>query len=553
MRLLGLDIGSTSIKAVEVDTAFGRFEVHEYHEVNIPPGASSVDAAGSLINSLPKAPDRILTTLRSNRVTYRNLKLPTRDKKAIRASVGFELEDDLPFEEDEASFDYITLGTHGSESHVHVAATLKKTVGDYLTLLSVAGVEPDTLTTEASAYRALLRKMTPEAVDREKPVMLVNIGHDHTTIYIQFQGTPLLCRETPWGGQEINLALSKRYNLSIEAAEKTKMDNGFVLPLSQIDTVSEEQRDFSTTVYHSLHDLIRDIKQADLSCKNLTGERTGLIYLSGGTSLLPGILAVIAEDVKIPTQPLRALSSLGGSGVTYSEQTDAKFALAAATALSFINSEKPFLINFRKGIFSKTGRSHEIDLSLVKKPLKTLGIAAILLLVILGVESTLYTQKLKDTNTQLEKSVKSFFGGVSSSALRTYLANTSSLKRNIEGELNKERELVKLLSPNPYSPLDVLKEFSSLIPRDLVVDTMKYQVGSSTTSPFGTGDGEESKVELQFFVANTQLADRLSSLLGSKLKEMRKSEAKEVVGKDGTKRIQITFTGKLAGEASSGK
>lgn len=552
MRLLGLDIGSTSIKAVEIDTAFGRFEVHEYHEVAVAPGSSAVDAAGALIRGLPKEPDRVLATLRSNRVTYRLLKLPTRDKKAIQASVGFELEDDLPFETEDSTFDYTILATLGQESQVHVAATLKKTIDDYLGLIVSAGVDPDTLTTEATAYRALLRKITPHTGQEEAPVMLVNIGHDHTTLYVQHQGNPLICREVPWGGQAINIALSKRYNLSIDAAEKTKIDNGFVLPVSQLSQVSDDQREFSSCVYDALQELFRDIKQVDLSCKNLTGSRVGLIYLTGGTSLLPGLPATLSEDLKVTVQPLRALSSMGGSGVTYSEETDAKFALASATALAYVSSERPFLLNFRKGEFAKVGKAHEIDLSLAKKPLKTLGIASAIILVLLGVESTMYDQRLKEANSQLEKSVKSFFGGLSSSALRSYLANTKSLQRNIDGELNKERELVKLLSPNLSSPYETLRDLSQSVPRDITTDLMRYSVGSSTSVPFGSPEAAESNVELEFWVANPQIAERLTNIVQGKLQSFQKSELSEVTGKDGTKRWKITYTGKLT-EGSSGK
>ncbi|MBC7385216.1 MAG: hypothetical protein H7301_03515, partial [Cryobacterium sp.] len=120
MRILGLDIGSTSVKAVEVDTAFGRFEIHEYHEVRVNPGESAIGVAGGLVRSLPKSPDRVIVPLRANRVTLRNLKLPTRDKKAIAASVNFEMEDDLPFEADQAASDSVIMSATGNESSVHV-------------------------------------------------------------------------------------------------------------------------------------------------------------------------------------------------------------------------------------------------------------------------------------------------------------------------------------------------------------------------------------------------------------------------------------------------
>ncbi|MBC7385757.1 MAG: pilus assembly protein PilM, partial [Cryobacterium sp.] len=445
-----------------------------------------------------------------------------------------EIEDDLPFDADQAAPDAVIVSGTGYESSVHVAAALRTTIEDYLGLAIPAGIDPDVLTTEAACYRALLRKVNLPEVVQERPVLLVNIGHERTTIYAQYLGTPLLCREISWGGRDINVLLSNRYSLSVDASEKTKIDNGFVLPISQLPTVSEQQRDFSETVFESLQGLVRDIRQADLSCKNLTSFRAGMVYLTGGTSLLPGIPAVLSEETKIQCQPLRALSAIK-SGVTYSEETDAKFALASGAALAYVTSERPFLTNFRKGEFARSGKAAEIDLSLFAKPLRTLAISAAILLVLLGVESTLYDQKLKDTNAQLEKTVKSFFGALSPNQLRTYLANTTSLKKNIDAELNRERQIVALLAPNPSSPFEFLKDLSTAIPKDVVTDLMKYQVGSSAADPYASPTIAQPPVELEFWVANPQVADRLSSLLATKVKNFKKTELEEVAGKNGKK------------------
>jgi type IV pilus assembly protein PilM len=551
MRILGLDIGSTSVKAVEVDTAFGRFEIHEYHEVAVHPGESAMAVAGGLLRSLPKSPDRVVVPLRANRVTLRNLKLPTRDKKAINASVNFEIEDDLPFEADDVVSDSVILSTAGNESSVHVSAALRSTIEDYLGLATPAGVDPDVLTSEASSYRALLRKMNLSETVAERPILVINIGHERTTIYAQYQGTPLLCREVATGGREINVILSNRYALSVDASEKTKIDNGFVLPSSQLSTVSDQQRDFSETVHEALQDLIRDIRQADLSCKNLTSVRAGMIYVTGGTSLLPGLPALISEETKIQCQPLRALSSLK-KGVTYSEETDAKFALASGAALSCISSERPFLINFRRGEFSKSGKAAEIDLSLFAKPMKTLGAAAAILLVILGVESALYEKKLKETNNELQRTVKVFFGNLSSSALRNYLANTTSLKRNIDAELNKERQIVALLAPNPNSPFEFLRDLSASIPKDVVTDLMRYQVGSSGTDPYASPTLANSPVELEFWVSDAQTADRLSALLETRINGYQRGPLEEVFVKTG-KKFRFIAKGSIGGGTPSGK
>ncbi len=547
MRILGLDIGSTSIKAVEVDTAFGRFEIHEYHEVRVNPGESAIAVAGGLVRSLPRSPDRVIVPLRANRVTLRNLRLPTRDKKAIQSSVAFELEDDLPFEEDQAASDFVIFGSVGNESQVHVAAALKVTIEDYLGLAVPAGIDPDTLTTESASYRALIRKMNLPETIQERPVLVVNIGHERTTLYAQHQGIPILCREIAWGGRDVNVLLSNRYQLSVDASEKTKIDNGFVLPTSQLSGVSEQQKDFSETVYEALQGLIRDIRQADLSCKNLSGHRAGFVYVTGGTSLLPGLPAVLAEETKIPCQPLRALSTVK-SGVTYSEETDAKFALATGAALSYVASERPFLINFRKGEFAKNGRAAEIDLTLFAKPLKTLAISAAILLVILGVESTLYDQRMKETNAQLERTVKNFFGNMSPSAVRTYLSNTTSLKKNIDATLTKERNLVALLAPNPNSPYELLRELSGSIPKEPPVDLMRYHVGSSAkTEPFSSPGVMNPPVELEFWVKSPADAERLGRSLESKIKNAEIGGVEEVAAttKGAAKRFKFVVRGNV--------
>ena len=97
MRIIGIDVGSSSIKAVEMDSAFGRHEIHDYHEAPIQMDLSIQEVLEKFIKGLAKTPDRIIVALKPNQSTFRNLQLPTRNKKAIQSGIGFELEDELPF------------------------------------------------------------------------------------------------------------------------------------------------------------------------------------------------------------------------------------------------------------------------------------------------------------------------------------------------------------------------------------------------------------------------------------------------------------------------
>src|SRR3989338_7663807 len=126
MRILGIDLGSGSVKAVEMDSAFRRYEIHEYNEEPVGEGEDPATAARRLFERLPKKPDRMVVVLRAGRTTFRNLKLPLKDRKAIQPAIEYELEDELPYELSDSVYDYAILSSGSQGSQVHVASTLKK-------------------------------------------------------------------------------------------------------------------------------------------------------------------------------------------------------------------------------------------------------------------------------------------------------------------------------------------------------------------------------------------------------------------------------------------
>jgi type IV pilus assembly protein PilM len=556
MRILGIDLGSKSIKAVEVDSAFGRYEIHEYHEQPLDAGVDPAQALTRLMHDLHKQPDRVVVTLKSSMVTLRNLTLPTKDKKAISSSIGFELEDELPFQIENAAYDYSILTQGKAGSQVHVGITLKQHVQSALGVWQASQVDPDVITPESWAYRCLLNRVLAPAgatagATQSKPTLLVHLGHERTVLYLHLTGSPVFSREIAWGGKDLTLAICQKYHIPLDQAESAKLDHGFVIAEAQKGDVTNEQLEFSETLMQPIRELLREIRQTKLVCKNLTQLPLEAIFTAGGTALLPGLNRVIEEELKTPVKPLQSMSAIATSGVTYSEQTDAAFVLAAAAAMSLVGPDRAMQVNFRKGEFGKQGRGHDLNLSALKRPAQAVGAVALCLTLSLCVQSRVYESQLKDLDTQLERSMKGFFSGVSPSGIRTYLASPATLRTSVNKELTKQRDLNKLVSPNPHSPLDFLKELSSAIPRDVVVDLTQYQVGAAPTEGFSpTSDVNAS---LTLLTSNPQSTERLSGLLGGKLKAINRGKSDEVNAPDGSgKRWKTTFTGKPQ-EESYGK
>jgi type IV pilus assembly protein PilM len=540
MRIVGIDLGSQSVKAVEIESAFGRFEIQEYHEARVQPEDTPAQTAARILAGLPKPADRVVVGLPSGKTTFRNFQLPTKDKKAIQAGVGFELDDEIPFPLDQAVYDYSLLNQTKNASQVHVCATLKRHLAEFLGSLKAAGIDPDLVTSEAWALRTHLNRVLARST-QEQPVLIVDIGHSRTLIYGHWRGAPILAREIPWGGKDLTLAICQRYEIPWDEAEKAKTDRGFVLPKSESIAATEEQEAFSNTLRDALQELLHETRRAELTCKSIAHENLSHIYLSGGTSLLPGLPKLLEENLLIPIRPLQALTSVAPSGITYSEQTDACFLNATALALCLVGQDKRATITLRKNEFAKAGTAKEFNWSNLRGPLLAAGTITASLFLSLGVQSQVYKRQLEEVDQSLEKSIKGFFGQISSSGLKSYLTDTSLLKKNVKKELTKQQDQVRLYGENNKSPIDFLKTLSASIGKDKVVDLIQFQVGSSASYL----SSETPTASLTFLVSNPQVADQLAQALGKSLDSLQKSKPEEVAGTEaGTKKWKVTLSGK---------
>ncbi len=542
MRILGIDVGSSSIKAVEIDSGGrGRYTIHDYYEHPIIAGNDPSQALMRLVQSLPKPPDKIAIAMRTGQVTFRNLKLPTRDKKSIQSSVGFELDDELPFPLEKASYDYSVISQSKQGTQLHVAATLKTSIAGAIASWNEIGIDPDLITTESWAYRTLLSRILGKS-EQEEPVLLIQIGNERTTLYIHWNGTPILAREIPWGGRDLTQAIARKYNLSHEQAEQAKLDHGFVVPADQRNEVTHEQMEFSEALQSVLQTLFTEVRQAELICKSITHHNISAAYVAGGTMLLPGLLRVLEESVRIPIKPLQSLSAIATSGVTYSEHTDAAFLLAAAAGLCMVGEARNGAINFRKDEFARGGRQADFNFGMLKGPLTALGAIAACMILSLGFQTASYNRRLTEVDGQLERSMKTFFGTISGGAIHTYLSNTSTLKASVKKELDKQRDLAKLAGPNPKSPLDFLTTVSSAVTKDVITDLMQYQTGAAPATPYSPDAAQTTS--LSFLVPNADTASRLEGLLNGKVAGLKREKTEEVTGADGVKQLRVTFSGK---------
>lgn len=501
MRILGVDIGDSSVKAIEIDSHLGRFEIHDYHEIKIED--DPFEAVFELLQSLKRKPDRIGFALGIDKVTFRNLELPTKDKKAIRASIGFELEDELPFTSDSTIYDYTMISKGRVGSLVHVAASLKKYVGDLVKNLRDFDIQPNLITSEVWAYRRFFNSML-SMESQEDPVMLVQIGAQRTSCYIHWRGAPVVAREIPWGGDEITRAIAKKYDISFEDAEQAKLDSGFILSNSNRDQATSEQVEYSDAIHESLKKLVSEIRQTVFSAKTIIQKSPTTVYLAGGSSLLPGLPDALKEEIHVPVRILQSLSAISASGAEYSETTDATMLLATSIALCHVGGQKSNLINLLKDEFAPD-QGVQFNIHAFKRPVAYALIIGISMVASTMIQSNFYGNRIKTLDRQLEKAVRGVFPSISRSQARKRIQNPEKIRKDIQTRLDKQRAAAKLTEPNPKSPLDFLKSATSSL--GVRTDLINIMIGASPLKPYKKIS--ETTVSITAQVSDQKQADRL--------------------------------------------
>ena len=531
MRVYGLDISKDAVACVEVETAFGKFEIRQTHELALDEGSTHPHvAAGQLLSQLPASPGRLIMSVPPEITTYRNLSLATRDKKAIRSALEFELEDDLPFDSAELHYDSSIVESGPQGSQVHVAAVKKDNLLRHLETITPEGLDPDILTTDAWALRCLFSRM-PKVPGMGDTVLLIGIERHKTYFYVHSRNRPVLYREIPFGLKAMEAKLKSDLSASSEEAKGWLKDIG----------VSGIDQQVSDAIADLLEALVPEFKQTELASRSQVQSPIDQVYVSGEGALMPGLIQWLEEATQKRCVLFRPLSSLSPASVTYSDLSEVRFAKALGLAMALIPADKLPPLNLRRGDFAKAHAGGDSTLDLIKKPLPYLAILALVFFATKTIEYNYFIGKLTETEENAKRAVKAYYGGISDSAARTYLADPEKLKRNIQTEVSKERELSKLLSGNPNSPLEFLKTLSQKIGKDVVIDLVAFDAGADFTDRYT--ENRPLKTSLTFLVSNPQAIQKLTDLLERGF-GLKKSNSEELM-KEGKKVYRVIFAGTL--------
>ncbi|MBC7306280.1 MAG: type IV pilus assembly protein PilM, partial [Dietzia sp.] len=310
-RVVGLDIGTTSVRAAELEFGAGARSgkaaptLLRYGQVALPMGAvrggevaeSAIVSAAlrDLWHRARFSTRDVVIGVGNQRVLVRELELPWMPMNQIKSSLPFQVQELLPMSVDEALLDYFPTGEgegpSGRSVQGMLVAAQRDTVNANVLAVEGAGLRPTMV--DLNAF-ALLRAMVRGPLS-EQTVALVDIGARVTNVVIAARGVPRFVRTLPAGGQDATDAVASALSISSGEAEQVKREVGIGY------AVPPERQAAAEAIARPTSALVEAIRNTFVYFQgNNPGAGIEVVVLTGGGCHLPGLGQYLSSANRLP-------------------------------------------------------------------------------------------------------------------------------------------------------------------------------------------------------------------------------------------------------------
>lgn len=308
--MVGLDIGSCSIKLVRLEHSKTGYSVSAIGIRELPPEAIVADEIRdreavifniqSLIDQTdPKIKDVVVSVSGHSVITDKFI-IDKKTGPEAEQAILFETEQRAPFDVDDVNLDYHIIKEEEdiNKMHVLLVAARKEYLQMYLDLIEDCGLRP--IIVDNDAFAVFNAYVNNYDIDPTRVTALVNIGHDVTNITYMAEGIFVATRDVSSGTRDIYNAMQKEFRLNAELTSKAMKGE-------MTDSIDQDM--FKATIMSASDDLISGVELAFSYFRSQTKiENIDWIILSGGGSLVPHLPEFFQSKINIPLElanPLR--------------------------------------------------------------------------------------------------------------------------------------------------------------------------------------------------------------------------------------------------------
>jgi type IV pilus assembly protein PilM len=306
-HIVGLDIGSRSIKAAELTETKQGLSLKRFGIMDIAHGAieegtindpeTVAESIKQLFKSYNIKESNVAVSIGGYSVIVKKISVQTMDEEKLQETIHFEAEQYIPFDISDVNLDFQILGESESnpgQMNVFLVAAKKEMVNDYINLVNLAGLNPCIVDIEAFA---LQNTFEANYDMQSENTALIDIGASKTSLNILKGNSSLFMRDVSLGCGQINQKIMSLIECSFEEAEQLKYGD------DKPDRLTSE--DLKGIVSSVVTDWCTEIRRAlDFFYSTYPEDQIKRIILSGGGANIGEFRELLATEASAEVEAI---------------------------------------------------------------------------------------------------------------------------------------------------------------------------------------------------------------------------------------------------------
>ena len=312
---VGIDIGSDSIKVLSLSKSGHKYQIENSDVIALPGGAVSggvIDDKASVASYLKSSFSRlgikeknVVIAVPCKHVIIKTIEMPKMKENELGSSIYYEAQQYITYDINEVFYDYVVLGESQTDSNnnmIMIIAGKKDIINNQTQLIQECGLNPFVVDVDCIAVENMFSFNYPEEFD--ELVSLIRVGASETNVHIIQKGLNLFRRDIPIGGFNITDEIAKKFQIDFNEAENVKTGD-----------ISKRDINFQTNYAIYLNMIISRItseiqRTIDYFSANNDKQYPKKIYLTGGSSRLPGLPGDIEGKLNIPVEVINPFRNI---------------------------------------------------------------------------------------------------------------------------------------------------------------------------------------------------------------------------------------------------
>ena len=310
--LIGIDIGSTSIKLIKLKGGKGSYEL-EYIGIAPLPSEAIVDnslmGTSAVVDGLRSLFDGLgiqtvkdaASSVSGNSVIIRKITLSAMSPEALEEEIQWEAEQYIPFDINDVNIDFQMLEpdeNDPSRMSVLLVASKKDIINDYQSVFAEAGLKLVLVDVDVFAVQnAFEMNYNP---DPDEIYALVNIGANMMNLNVVKGGYSLFTRDVQMGSGLYTEGIQKKMGVSGDEAEKMKVSADINSAPDLLDAIAKVNDTLSLEIRRSL----------DFYNSNALEGKIAKVMLSGGGCRTLNVVKAVAERLNLPVEVMNPFNQI---------------------------------------------------------------------------------------------------------------------------------------------------------------------------------------------------------------------------------------------------